>query len=173
MDWLKTILEAKGIEGAEDIIADVQKELPKHFIPKNVYAQKVKDYDSLKAEYDAKPDAGEIQTKLDALQAKYDTDTAELNKKLSDGERSHAIDMALSKSGAKSEKALRALLDDSKIEFKDGRLTGLDEQLTEVKKEHSYLFGAAKDTGLGLGGGGGDGGDKFIAAMRQGAGLKE
>lgn len=170
MEWLKAILEGKGVEVTDELLADVSKELPKHFIPKAEYNKKKTEAEALQKKLDEAPDAGELQTKLDALQAKYDTDTAALNDKLSGAERSHAIDMALTKSGARSAKALRALLDDDKIEYKDGALTGLDEQIAGVKKEHGYLFESTRDTGFPLGGSGGDG-DKFIAAVRSGAGL--
>ncbi len=171
MEWLKAILEGKGIEATDELLADVSKELPKHFIPKAEYNKKKSEAEALQKKLDEAPDAGELQTKLDELQAKYDTDTAALSDKLNGAERSYAIDMALSKSGARSTKALKALLDDGKIEYKDGALSGLDEQIESVKKEHGYLFESAKDTSLPLGGGGGDAGDKFMAAMRSGAGL--
>src|SRR5690606_1948621 len=39
MDWLKELLEKAGIEEAklDGLIADICKELPKHFIPKDKY----------------------------------------------------------------------------------------------------------------------------------------
>lgn len=46
--------------------------------------------------------------------------------------------------GAKDEKSVIAHLDKEKVELSDGKLTGLDEQLTEIKKSNEYLFGTPK-----------------------------
>ena len=53
----------------------------------------------------------------------------------------NAIDAALTAAGAKNTKAVRALLDTTKVKMgDDGKLTGWDEQLTAVKKSDAYLF---------------------------------
>lgn len=53
----------------------------------------------------------------------------------------NAIESALAASGSKNGKAVRALLDMTKVKLgKDGKLTGLDEQLKEVQKSDAYLF---------------------------------
>ena len=46
--------------------------------------------------------------------------------------------------GAKDEKSVIAHLDNEKISLSDGKLIGLDEQLTEIKKSNEYLFGEPK-----------------------------
>lgn len=57
-----------------------------------------------------------------------------------------AIDMALVKAGALNTKAARALLDDEKITVgKDGKVTGIDDQLTKVKEDNSFLFKSEDD----------------------------
>lgn len=66
-----------------------------------------------------------------------------------------AVDMALVKAGALNTKAARALLDDDKITVdKDGKVTGIDDQLTKVKEDNSFLFKSEDD---GQGGQGGQG----------------
>ena len=53
----------------------------------------------------------------------------------------NAIDTALTAAGAKNTKAVKALLDVSKVKLgEDGRLSGWEEQLTAVQKSDSYLF---------------------------------
>ena len=53
----------------------------------------------------------------------------------------NAIDAALTAAGAKNAKAVKALLDTSKVKLgEDGKLTGWDEQLAAVQKSDSYLF---------------------------------
>lgn len=53
----------------------------------------------------------------------------------------NAIDAALTAVGAKNIKAVRALLDTSKVKVgEDGKLTGFDDLLSAVQKSDSYLF---------------------------------
>lgn len=53
----------------------------------------------------------------------------------------NAMDAALTAAGAKNGKAVKALLDVSKVKLgEDGKLTGWDEQIKAVQKSDSYLF---------------------------------
>lgn len=53
----------------------------------------------------------------------------------------NAIDAALTAAGAKNIKAVRALIDASKVKVgEDGKLTGFDDLLSAVQKSDSYLF---------------------------------
>jgi hypothetical protein len=53
----------------------------------------------------------------------------------------NAIDAALTVAGAKNIKAVRALIDTSKVKVgEDGKLTGFDDLLSAVQKSDSYLF---------------------------------
>lgn len=86
-----------------------------------------------------------------------------------------AIDTALSGVKAKNNKAVRALLDPSKIVIADdGSVTGLKEQLETIVKENDFLFETSTDTPR-FGGdnrrGGGTGGSTLEAMMYAAAGL--
>lgn len=53
----------------------------------------------------------------------------------------NAINAALTAAGAKNIKAVRALIDTSKVKVgEDGKLTGFDDLLSAVQKSDSYLF---------------------------------
>ena len=53
----------------------------------------------------------------------------------------NAIDAALTAAGAKNGKAVKALLDVSKVKLgEDGELTGWDDQLKAIQKSDAYLF---------------------------------
>lgn len=53
----------------------------------------------------------------------------------------NAIDTALTAAGAKNGKAVKALIDISKVKLgEDGRLSGWEEQLAAVQKSDAYLF---------------------------------
>lgn len=88
-------------------------------------------------------DNAELQKQIAELQ-KVNAD----QKKAHDAEMAqlkldNAIDAALTVAGAKNVKAVKALLDTSKVKLgEDGKLTGWDEQLTAVQKSESYLFEA-------------------------------
>ena len=83
----------------------------------------------------------EMKSAYDALKEKYDADTAGFAKKMAEAGKSHAIDMALMSRRAKNIKAAKALLDMDKIEYKDGVLSGFDEQIESVTADNEYLFG--------------------------------
>lgn len=88
--------------------------------------QSVKDFDGV--------DVKQLQKDVNDWKTKYDHD-------LEETKRDSAIRLAIAKSGTLSEKALMGLLDKDKIKFdKDGKLTGLDEQIEAIKKEDGFLF---------------------------------
>lgn len=184
MQWLREILQAKGIEVTDELIADVQKELPKYLVPKTEFNNKITEIDNLKGQLGQRDtDMVELRKKastvddltrqLNELQTKYDTDTGDLNKRLSKVQFDSALDVALAGSGAKNTKALRALLDMEKITFEDGKLGGFDEQLETIKSENDYLFEASKPGAGGIrhGGSGISSDDAFFTAARSAAGL--
>lgn len=79
------------------------------------------------------------------LQADVENWKIKYNQDLESARLDSAIQLAIAKSGTLSEKALMGLLDKDKIKFdKDGKLTGLDEQIEAIKKEDSFLFKAAE-----------------------------
>lgn len=55
-------------------------------------------------------------------------------------QKTTALNALLSESKAKNPKAVAALLDNEKIIFKDGELSGVKEQIEELKKSDAYLF---------------------------------
>lgn len=56
-----------------------------------------------------------------------------------------ALGRALRRSGARNEKAVRALLDEEGLQLgEDGELQGLKEQLGEIRIQHGYLFSEEK-----------------------------
>ena len=53
----------------------------------------------------------------------------------------NAIENALTVAGAKNSKAVKALLDVSKVKLgEDGKLTGWDDQIKAIQKSDAYLF---------------------------------
>lgn len=59
----------------------------------------------------------------------------------------NAIENALTAAGAKNSKAVKALLDVSKVKLgEDGKLSGWDEQIKAIQKSDAYLFNAKQQT---------------------------
>lgn len=103
--------------------------------------EQVKDFDGV--------DVKKLQKDVADWQTKYDNDIkeAKLNSK---------IQLAVAKSGARSEKALMGMLDRDKITVDDkGEIKGLDEQIEALKKEDAFLFETEppKKKDVNLGGG--------------------
>lgn len=64
---------------------------------------------------------------------------------LADTQKANAIELALRDNGARNSKAVKALLDNDSIIFKEGKLVGLDDQIKTIKADNEYLFqGEAK-----------------------------
>ena len=156
MDWIKEIFKNGGIEVTDEtIFATIKDEIGKRYADKKGFDDKVKQIADLGkkiAEYEKKAtEDGKEKGKTDE-KTYNDTDIENIKKeyedKINNLKFSSALDLEIQKSGAKSAKALKALLDMDKIGFEDGSLTGFDEQLEAVKKENGYLFDLGLDTGL-------------------------
>ena len=141
-------------QAAEDAKADkdaVEKQL----------ADRDKDIEALKKNTG---DAAKIQAQLDELKGKYDKETEAYKAQLAARDYQSAIDKAIAGSGVKfssksAEKAFRAGIGDSKLELKDGALTGFKDYLDKAKAEDPSAFvktNARVDTQGGLEGSGSD-----------------
>ena len=89
-----------------------------------------------------------LNQKISQLEADKTTLTNDLNTKVSEIYKEHAILDAIRDAKAINVKAVRALLDNEKITYEDGTLGGVTEQLTELAKaeDSSMLFGTATPT---------------------------
>ena len=92
-------------------------------------------------------DIKKLQSDVDAWKSKYDEDI--------EAERiASKVQLAVAKSGTRSEKALIGMLDFDQIKTNDnGEIEGLDEQIAAIKKDNDFLFIAEpapkKDVNLG------------------------
>lgn len=106
----------------------------------NLKEQNAKHEKDLKKLQDDNADNEALKATIKDLQKQNDEAKAEYDTKLTAMQRDSAIDKVLATSGAKNTKAIKALLDDDKIVFKDGELSGLNEQLEAYKQSDAYLF---------------------------------
>jgi DNA repair exonuclease SbcCD ATPase subunit len=154
MDWLKELLKKAGIEEekVDSTITDINKELPKYFIPKDKYNEVAEAKKKLEADLqgrdaqleELKKAAGtseELKKQIETLQAENKKAGDEWQAKLSKMQLDFAIEKALAAAKAKNAKAVKALLDMEKVKLDGEQLLGLDDQLKELQKSDAYLFG--------------------------------
>lgn len=83
-------------------------------------------------------DVKQLQADVENWKTKYSHD-------LESARLESAIKLAIAKSGTRSEKALMGMLDKDAIKIdKDGKITGLDEQIEAIKKSDGFLFEPVK-----------------------------
>jgi len=162
MDWLKEILKKAGIEEGkvDGVIADINKELPKYFIPKDKYnevaeakkkletdiAERDKQLEQLKA---AAGSNEELKKQIETLQAENKKASEEWQAKMAQMQLDFAIEKALATARAKNPKAVKALLDMGQVKLDGDKLLGLDDQLKALQQSDSYLFGESGKVGSG------------------------
>ena len=162
MDWLKELLKNAGIEESkiDSIVANINKELPKHFIPKDKYNEVAEAKKKLEADLQArdtqleelKKAAGsseELKKQIEDLQAENKKAKEEWEAKEAQMKLDFAVERALTAAKAKNTKAVKALLDMEKVKLDGEQLLGLDEQLKAIKESDPYLFGEPGKVGGG------------------------
>ena len=93
---------------------------------------------------DAKAAAGnneELTAQLQQLQSDLDSAKQEAENRVSQTKVDYELKLALKENGALNDKAVSALLDRDVIKLdKEGKITGLSEQIEAVKTENPFLF---------------------------------
>lgn len=87
-----------------------------------------------------------IKKSADEYKTKFEQAQAESEKKLADIQFNHALDSALTGAKAKNATAVKALIDKEALKYADGKIIGLDEQLTKIKTENDFLFDTGEQT---------------------------
>jgi hypothetical protein len=162
MDWLRELLKKAGIEEekVDSTIADINKELPKHFIPKDKYNEAAEAKKKLEADLQArdaqleelKKAAGtseELKAQIEQLQAENKKAGEEWQAKVAQMKLDFALERALAAAKAKNPRAVKALLDLEKVKLDGDKLLGLDDQLKAIKESDPYLFGESGKVGSG------------------------
>lgn len=143
----------QGIGLNDEQIRSVMAEYGKEINPlKQAQANAEQERDSLKSQLEDvngqlseaqknSKKGSELQGQLKDLQKQFDDSEAKAEEQLQATKKDYEIAAALSKAGAKNDKAVKALLDTEKVNFDDnGKLIGLSEQLEAVKKDNDFLF---------------------------------
>ena len=91
----------------------------------------------------------DLNQKISQLETDKTNLTNELNTKVTEIQKTHAIESGVRDAKAKNVKAVVAQLDMAKITFENGELSGLSEQLDALKsgEDTSFLFGETTPAG--------------------------
>lgn len=105
---------------------------------KNSVSDRDKQLDELKA---ASGDNEELKNQIETMKQQNAEQEKAHKAELARLRLDNAVDTALTAAGSKNNKAVKALLDLSKVKLEeDGKLTGWDEQIKAVQKSDAYLF---------------------------------
>lgn len=150
-------------------MADIGKEKAKTDAAKSELAEAQSKLEAAHSDLDAlkatSGDAAKVQQQLDELKQKYESETSDLKGQLAARDYSDAITRAISEKGLKfssksAQTAFIAALKESKLELKDGVLTGIDEFISAQKEADPDAFAPEKPAprfATGSGGAGGHG----------------
>ncbi|MFW0912038.1 phage scaffolding protein [Bacillus altitudinis] len=94
----------------------------------------------------------ELQNAIEQLQEENKKVSEEYQQKLDKQAFDFALESALRDAKAKNIKAVKANLNVDGLKLSDGKVIGLDEQLTDLKESDSYLFNVENDSPPGLAG---------------------
>lgn len=91
-------------------------------------------------------DVTELNQKITQLEADKTKLQGDLDTKVTELQKNHAMENGVRDAKAKNVKAVMALLDKTKITYTDGKLEGLSEQLKTLVEDEatSFLFGEAQ-----------------------------
>lgn len=146
LDWLKGIL---GDAYTDEVDQKVSAEIGKHFVAKtdfNTLNETKKGLEEQIADRDQqleelkKVDASALQAEIDRLQGENKTASEKFEKQVADMKFDYALERALAGAKARNVKAVKALIDAEKLKLDGDQITGLSEQLEQIKKDSGYLF---------------------------------
>lgn len=156
MDKLKKLLGEELFEQVTEKLGETKLMIDDgNFIPKarfdqvngekNEFKEQLSDRDNQLTELKKQvKDNQELTEKITELQEQNKKTAEDYEQKLTEQRFDFALDKALAKAGAKSTKAVKALLDLEKVKLDGENLIGLEDQVKMVQEEHDYLFGGTE-----------------------------
>ena len=138
-----------GIE--EKVVEELLKIIGKNTVPKNQFnevnevkkqlEEKAKDYETQLSKL-AKDNKGneELQKQIKELQSQNKAKEEEYQTKFNQLKLDNALELALTKEGARNSTAVKSLLKLDLIKMDNDNLIGLSDQLAKIKETDGYLF---------------------------------
>lgn len=153
MDWLKELLKDVGIEDEKlnELISNINKEIPKYFIPKSKYNEVAEAKKQLEEEINVrntqleelKKSAGEnenLKRQIEELQSANKQKDEEYQRQIKDLQITNAIKLALSGKVHDEDIVSQLIKKDELVLSEDGKVIGLDEQINSLKETKGFLF---------------------------------
>lgn len=135
----------------EKVVEELLKIIGKNTVPKNQFnevnevkkqlEQKATDYETQLSKL-AKDNKGneELQKQIQELQSQNEAKEEEYQAKFNQLKLDNALELALTKEGARNSTAVKSLLKLDLLKMDNDNLIGLSEQLTKLKETDGYLF---------------------------------
>lgn len=147
MEWLKQLIEKAEIKDnkldIESLMKEINKEFPKNAMPKDEYnninnqlkaANKtIKSLEANMSNEDVEKLKSEHKAQIEEMEDKHKT---EMHQK----ELNFALDKDLSSSNCRDVNDIKAFLNMDDIKYQDGKISGLEGQIENLKKSKPYLF---------------------------------
>lgn len=160
MEWLKEILNNEELTAKQKQEA-IQKELPKSFIPKTKYNEKVEELNAtsqkmeeLKGQVEnlskSSEEADKLKEQLENIKGEFDTFKAESEKRVHNVQKKQAIERGLMGANANPDTIdlLTGLFDIEKLQLDSkGNIVDWEECLKPIKESRKSLFGEVKIKG--------------------------
>ena len=149
MKNIHALLKEIGIEIPEEKKADFDKALLKNYKTVAEVEKITTARDNFKEQLETAKtqlkefegvDVKDLQGKIATLTSDLETKDKEYQNKIADMEFTSVIDSAISKSGAKNSKAVKALLDLESLKQSKNQAEDITKALEEVKKDNDYMF---------------------------------
>lgn len=152
MDWLKELLKSAGVDESkiDGLIGDVNKELPKHFVPKSQYneiseAKKKAEKDVTDRDKQIE-ELGKTAGLSEELKKQIQTLTTE-NKEAADKHAAEMKELQLTNAiksalngKVHDESLVAGLFDKAKLVVDGDKVVGLDDQLKTLQESKAFLF---------------------------------
>jgi hypothetical protein len=155
-------LKKAGIEEGkvDSTITDINKELPKHFIPKDKYNEVAEAKKKLEADIEerdkqleqlknAAGNSEELKAQIEQLQAENQKAAEEWQAKMAQMQLDFAIERALTAAKAKNAKAVKACLTWKRLSLTASNCLDWMTSLKAIKESDPYLFGESGKVGSG------------------------
>lgn len=152
MEWLKALIEEHtkdGVVNQEELIKEVNTEFPKHAVPKEQYNTLAETKTKLEKDLETrdtqledlkKVDAEGLQKQIETLQEENQTAKDNYQKELKELQLTNAIKLALNGKVYDEDLASQLIKKDELVISEEGRIVGLDEQITSLQENKAFLF---------------------------------
>lgn len=141
----RKFLEDLGIEKEvidkimDENSSDVEKTKSKLEAERNNYKSQLETAQNALKEFEG-VDVKELNSKIQTLTTDLETQQNEYNAKIADMEFNNVLNEAMSKSGAKNSKAVKALLDLENLKASKNQADDINKALEQVKSDNDYMF---------------------------------